>query len=208
MQALQLPPISHKKIAAAAAEYQKHAAELRTLTAAARDLGAQREAATRADREALARAIREGKRDAGSAQVDRLEGELTKARRRIEALDLAVEAAQHDLGQAVERYRTEWLAEIEQRAAHERDDLRQAIERVRHAQAQLATTQSITGWASGFPTRAKLATGSARVPGLSSPNGDPPTVEHIIGALLELTEPPRPKLTLPTPGTASLRRTG
>ncbi|HWH36021.1 MAG TPA: hypothetical protein VNT56_11975, partial [Acidimicrobiales bacterium] len=73
-----------------------------------RDLEDDRRHALEADTNAYAAAIRQGKPDPGQKNVTKLDAELLKARRRSEALKVAVEDAEEELRSAVASHRTEW----------------------------------------------------------------------------------------------------
>lgn len=206
MQTLSLPPISHPKIAKTARAYVTLADELRALLTHAQGVEQRRAAATRSDREALAEAIRSGKSDPGTAAIEKLDAEFAAARRRVEALQLAIGNAQHDLEASIEQHRSEWRESLERDAVKQREALRGAIEAMRQAHATLALTHAVSAWLAEFPQRTKWSPHAGSwIPGLTQPDGTPFSVDDVTVALLELAEPPNPKtprMLVPTnPGT-------
>ncbi len=193
MDTITFPPIEHPKLAPLIGEYDRLVAEYRELQTKRHGLASGRPAALDADAGAFAQAIRADKPDPGPAHVEKVDQELAQVQRRVDALERAVADQLADVTQAVERYGPEVRAKLEQRAAKARGALTKDIEKLRADHAELMQARGIASWLDGFPERTKWSNAvGGWVPLLRSANGEPLTIEHVLGALMALTEPPRP----------------
>ncbi len=193
MGTITFPPIEHPKVAPLIGEYDRLVAEYRALQTKRHQLASGRSAALDADAGAFAAAIRADKPDPGPAHVEKVDQEVAQVARRLDALERAVADQLADVTQAVERYGPEVRAKLDQRAAKARGALTKDVEKLRADHAELMSARGIASWLDGFPERTKWAAQAGGwVPLLRGANGEPLTIEHVLGALTALTEPPRP----------------
>ncbi len=208
METIRFPRIAHPVVAAAITAYERLADEHRDMLTRRHELTSARAEAAAADAAAFAEAIRADKPDPGAKHTQRLEGEIAGAQRRVAALERAVADQLADVTEAVERHRAELAAKLEQRAAKARGALAKDIARLRADHAEMMSARGIASWLDGFPARTKWAAQAGGwVPLLRGANGEPLTIEHVLGALTALTEPPRPATapvypTMPRPESA------
>ncbi len=192
---LELPPeITHKRIRAAAAEYARLLGEHQASSTAAHGLEQARHEAVEVDRRAYADALRagKGKDDPGQPATERADAEILKTRRREEALAVAVAAARTDLIDAVDQHRDEWAAALQKQLEGARDKLREAVDQVSAAHADLAEAHAGVSWLEAFPEQSLWRPGrfAAQLPALRTPSGDAVPTAAAIAALRELAEPP------------------
>ncbi len=193
MDTITFPPIDHPKVAPLIGEYDRLVAEYRELQTKRHGLASGRSAALDADAGAFAQAIRADKPDPGARHVEKVDQEVAQVQRRVDALERAVADQLADVTRAVERYGTEVRAKLDQRAAKARGALTKDIARLRADHAELMQARGVASWLDGFPERTKWSNAvGGWVPLLRSANGEPLTIEHVLGALTALTEPPRP----------------
>ncbi len=204
---VELPPtISNRKVSAAAKEYQRLVADHQAAATVAHDLEEGRREAVEADRRAYAAAIRAGKDDPGQVATTTVDSELLEIRRRESALEHAVTEARNELVATVDQNRGEWLAGIEKRLDGARAGMREALDRLVDAHAELAEAGATRELAEGFPQALwRPERVAARLPSLRTQAGEPVPAVAAISALRELAEPP-PKPAQPAePRCSSLR---
>jgi len=186
-----LPPISHPKVAAAAREYQRLAADYNEqqrglqelkLNDLSVDAVAAREAAT----SAAARAIR-----GGTAVAPELEDEVATAERHVEALKIAVADASAELDHAIDRHREAWHTKLDAQVTEQGVAVVAAVDGLARALEGLAGTRDVKAWLDGFPRSDRWPLGRPRrVPGLPSPETFMPyesaTVQQVLNALRAL----------------------
>lgn len=107
------------EVAELVAELRRLAAEHDEAQRAEDEARQAHEAAEKADREALADAMRAGEADPGSRNVDKAAKRLGDARRRREALARAAEKSYSELAETVKEHRDGWLAALVERQAAE-----------------------------------------------------------------------------------------
>ncbi len=90
---------------------------------------------------AFATAIREGRGEPSERHAEPVEAELAETQRCSEALAKAVEAAERETLELVEREREKWLGRQEKAVREARELLRQALERYVESRAVLADEQ-------------------------------------------------------------------
>lgn len=144
-----------------------------------------RQAAVNADRQAVADALRAGKPAPDETRIAAADTAIAAARRRVEALQIAVSDQAATLAASVDRHRDAWLGDVEQRIARGHTDLAGAIETVAAARGSLADLYTLRSW-----LRGKNATSAPRflshIDGLQTLAGEPmpwPIVEQALRAL-------------------------
>lgn len=141
------------------------------------------------DRQALSRAIRDGRADPGRKKVEQAERDLTQARRQHEALMLAALEAKGELEDVVKARRATLAADAAAQTAEAREVLRGAIADVRAAAAELAQASVAESWCRLFPDPPRGA-GMILLDGLVSRNGSTYTLAQGLVALDALAAEP------------------
>lgn len=182
---------SNKAVAKAAADWSKlverHRAELVRLGQAESAVPA----SEAADRAAYAAALRHGKADPGQPAAEKARAAVDAARRLVDGLVVAADAAREDLVAIVEAERSRWRKTLEEDNAEARRDLLAAVDAVDAARRRLADTLGVTSWLAAFPsTSHKLPMSAASgVAGLESPNGSPYDFSTVLDALRQFGQP-------------------
>ncbi len=196
---LTLPPeIEHPLIEQAAAEYLKLTGNLADAQVKLAELEENRRRSVAADREAHATAIRAGKPDPGEPKTKLADAEILVLNRRREALEVAVGQARRELITTVGEHRAAWQKTIAKRRAQRQEQAATALEQLTAALDALASAVGLEDWLETFtatPERALWHPSrfASRVPGVTSPNGDPYGVSEILAALRTLVDPPASK---------------
>ncbi len=99
-----------------------------------------------ADRQAYASALRSGDKDPGSKHTDKLERSLEAARRKAEALRLALQDLDTERRTLIDKHREEWRSEVEDRLPEAREDLRAALSRMQATRSHLHQLQGVVAW--------------------------------------------------------------
>src|SRR5215211_69389 len=94
-------------------EYERLMQERRVTNRRLGALMRERDSAINRDRMALAQAIKEGKAEPGDKNVQQVEKEVAACRRRIEAIEIALDDAEQALIDVVDEYRDDWIEETE-----------------------------------------------------------------------------------------------
>lgn len=187
-----LPRPGWKELEEAVDAYEKLKQERKVTGARLGELTRKREQAIEADRRALAKAIREGKRDPGGKAVEQIEKEIKACNRRLEALEEALDDAESDLAAVVEEHRKEWSEEAEAEFLEAREEYAAAVEALNEARAVFAERRQLLAWVRRFPDE---QTGSlsfrvrdSYLPRLSAPSVDPYTFSTVVEALREAAQ--------------------
>jgi hypothetical protein len=161
---------------------------------AERDLAA----AEAADRDQMAKAFRDGAEPASDVKaVEKARAAVAEAQRRQAALDTAVNAADVELGEAVEKSRGKWRADCDTAATKAREQARRSLGQLEAALGELNRHAAIAAWLmpdgradAGHPVKPVLATvpGSERV----TANSQPIPVTDLIAWLALVVEPAPP----------------
>lgn len=157
-----------------------------------------RMAAEHLDREAFAGAIRAGRPDPGSGQVEQANAALMEARRRMDATGTALEASRRDLIAAVRETEPGWRGSLDRELEKRRAALKAQVQELARAHANLSETVATRGWLERFveePDRSRWNPAGAlsRLPSLSGANREPVFVAQALDALTALAEPPAPR---------------
>lgn len=196
-----LPPqIAIPAVATVAAELRKLTSDHRAAAEHQRELEESRASAADRDTAAHAAALRLGKGDPGARHVEKADAELGTARRRAEALAVAVGACEADLRAAVGKARGEWSRQLDDDAASARQACREAVDALGDAMAALSAATGAQQWLSGFPRRSRYRPGGALgLAGTGSRNGEPVLVTTALDALRAWAEPPAEAPAAPVP---------
>jgi hypothetical protein len=161
---------------------------------AERDLAA----AEAADRDQMAKAFADDREPTSNTkEVERARAAVAEAQRRQAALDTAVNAADVELGQAVEQTRGKWRADCDTAATKAREQARRSLGQLEAALAEVNRHAAIAAWLApdgradaGHPVKPLLATvpGTERVTANSQPIG----VTDLLAWLALVVEPAPP----------------
>jgi len=191
--AITLPPTKWKEFEEAAEAYRQLQRERKVTDTRLRSLVNSREGAINADRMALAKSIREGKPDPGDKTVEKIEKEIQACKRRLEAIEHALDDAESELIEVVDDYRDDWLPETEEALAQAREEYAEKVEALAKARARVSAAWGLVHWVRHFPN-AEVGAISYRVRGsvvgrLKGLNSDPYPFDQVIAALREDAEP-------------------
>lgn len=189
-------------VAKLAAEGDRLQAELQT-TAAELDRATQNiDAAAEADRAAYAAAVRAAKGDPGTPASDQAAAHRADLERRYDALDVALRQTRSETLRAAvghaDKHQAKLTAHRDKKVQALRDaiaGLDGALEEVRAADTAVRWLQAVTesGAADLNVVRKFRKTGLTILPGLQTHrDAAPTTVESVLNALRELTDPPPP----------------
>jgi hypothetical protein len=109
-------------------------------------LGASREDAAGEDAAAYARALRASKPDPGNPKTEALEANLAAARRKIGALEVALQDLDAERQGVMDAKRQKWSAEVAASMPEAGANLRDAVAAVRSARARLHSLQGLARW--------------------------------------------------------------
>jgi hypothetical protein len=109
-------------------------------------LGASREDAAGEDAAAYAKALRERKADPGNPKTETLEKNLAAARRKIGALEVALQDLDLERRTLMDAKRAKWTAEVQAKTPDAAEALRDAVGTVRSARARLHSLQGLARW--------------------------------------------------------------
>ncbi len=109
-------------------------------------LGASRENAAGEDAAAYAKALRASKPDPGNPKTEALETNLAAARRKIGALEVALQDLDADRRGVMDAKRKKWTAEVEAKMPGAGANLRDAVAAVRSARGRLHSLQGLARW--------------------------------------------------------------
>ena len=151
----------------------------------------QRERAVAADRQAFAKALANGKQDPGTATLDAHDAAAAAARRKAEALDLAVETAAKALGDAIALHGAEWAATVEAELDDAVDAYAALVEQVITARTRVDHLRGVLSFIRQPQGRGYSPAGG-RLLTLVGQNGEPFRTVVVLDALrADATPPPR-----------------
>lgn len=145
----------------------------------------QRAAAAEEDTRAYARAIRQRKGDPGDQAVKSLEEETRAARRRFDALGVAIEGAGRDLVAILEEHRAAALADSDALIETDAAEYRAALERIAEVRGRIVARTGLRRWLAQFPERLKYRAASRPFVAdlIDGRNGEPLTFDRVLAAL-------------------------
>lgn len=150
-------------------------------------LGASRGAAAQEDAAAYAKALRAGRPDPGSPKSEGLEKNLADARRKLDALGLALEDLDSERRALMNAKRKKWSAEVEAKTPEAGAALRDAVAAVQGARGRLHSLQGLARWLEE-PAKAYESKAPARdtftVIGMQTRQESPADVAGALGELL------------------------
>lgn len=171
-------------------EYKTH---LRNRRVAARRVGATANAlenAIRKDLEALKDALVAGQPDPGPKHEEKAKKEAEAAKRRYDALDLAIEDVEIKLIEVIDEHRDEWVEEMEGKEEKAREVFALAIEELAAHRTRLAMRRGLKYWLQNFPEQPSFRFGVSPVLGLTAPHGDAYRWDEVIAAISAVAAPP------------------
>lgn len=189
-----LPPeITSKPIQAAADNLARLSAEEITARRDLARLEDGRRGALAADRAAYAEALAGGKSDPGTAALDEHDARIREARRRTEALAVAVERASDDLAGAMEKHGPAWDKQVSAELAEARTAYAAAVEAMAAARQRVGVLAATLGFIeSGGRQRVFRSALPITMPSLVGRNGEGMLADAVIDALRSEASPPAP----------------
>jgi hypothetical protein len=109
-------------------------------------LGASRENAAQEDAAAYAKALRASKPDPGNPKTEALETNLAAARRKLDALGVALQDLDAERRALMDAKRPKWRSEVRAKTPEAAEALRDAVGAVRSARARLHSLQGLARW--------------------------------------------------------------
>lgn len=164
------------------AEYRKLVSDRHLAYTRLGKLENDRKRAIERDRLALAKALREGGEDPGDAAVEKIDKDTANTRRIIEALELAIEAAEQELIEVVDDHKSTWLADVDTELDGDAQEYLAAIEQMEAARTKLTESVALKRFLSTFPEHG-YNPGHWHVFGLIARNGDPFNWGEVVEAL-------------------------
>ncbi len=150
-------------------------------------LGASRETAAQEDAAAYAKALRERKADPGNPKTETLEKNLVDARRKLDALGVALQDLDAERRTLMDAGRKKWSAEVEAKLPEAAEALRGAVAAVQLARGHLHALQGLARWleapATPFESKAP-AQNTFHVIGVQTNQPPPVNVDGALGEIL------------------------
>jgi hypothetical protein len=193
---LRLPHTEWPELQRAVAEYQFLLNERKAAGYRVGALVQEQERAIRKDLDALKKTLLEGGEDPGAKHEAKVKKEAEAAKRRYDALDLALEDAEVKLIEIVDAHRDEWLAEVATTQEKARTEYEESVETLNKLRARLTRQRSLTHWLTNFPEQPTFRVAFPHVRNLTAPSGDPYAWEQVVEALRLDANPP---LATPSP---------
>ena len=180
----QLPPVDAvwDELKAPIKEYRKLVADRHAAQSRLGALENQRNRAIESDRQALARALREGGDDPGDQAVEKIDKDLALTRRLIESLEIAIYDAEADLIGIVDEHQVEWLSNVDDEIEVVAEEYLAAVRALEAAREKLTASVGLKRFLNTFPDHGYNA-GHWPVFGLIARNGDPFMWGDVIEAL-------------------------
>jgi hypothetical protein len=151
------------------------------------------EDAIRKDLEALKEALVAGQPDPGPSREEKAKKEAEAARRRYEALDLAIEDVEIKLIDVIDAHRDEWATEMDEKVETARAEFELTLQELEARRSRLALRRGVRYWLEHFPEQPSFRFGIGPVFGLIAPHGDAYRWDEVIAALTaEAAPPPEP----------------
>jgi hypothetical protein len=147
-------------------------------------LEGERSRAIEQDRIEYAKALKEGKGDPGGKKVEELEKKIAACKRRLTALEEAIDMATDDLIAVIDEHRDEWAEEVWAEFAATREGYAQAVEALEEARAKVDTKHALLSFVLGFPEEeSTYRVRGSFVAALRAQNGDPYYFSQVVDAL-------------------------
>jgi hypothetical protein len=154
-------------------------------------LGASRDDDAAQDAAAYAKALRERKADPGNPKTEALEASLAAARRKIGALEVALQDLDSERRTLMDAKRSKWSAEVAASMPEAGAALRDAVGAVRSARARLHSLQGLARWLEE-PSKAYESKAPARdtfhVIGMQTRQEPPVDIGGALGEILREAE--------------------
>lgn len=168
---------------AAVADMDRLAGDLEQTVAKIRELHDSQRDAEASDRQAFAAAIKEGKKDPGTKNADKLAADIRNAERRREALKVAITEQAAAITATIDEYRSEWRSEVSDRLPAAQDRLEAAVREVEAARAEIQGLRGLADWlqepAKPYSPQAAAKNTNVIVQGVVNRRGQEPTLASI-----------------------------
>jgi len=150
---LGIPQSGWRELEKARAIYERLTSEYRSTRLLLQTLGVERQAALESDREGHAKALREGKSEPDAGGVGKVDTKIETAKRKLDALELAIDESEDELIALVEAKNPRWLNANAQEQETKRKAYAEAIEQLAQAREELAVSRATERWLRDFPRR-------------------------------------------------------
>jgi hypothetical protein len=153
--------------------------------------GAHRDA-QEADSRNLAAAIRRQGKEPTATLTKKAEDAVAQATRRLEAVAVALQACETELGAAVDEARADWLRDLEAELQERLQEFSGVVEALEIANLRLGTVRATQSWVSAFEAGGKALYRSPGAGVLSSwrlSNGSFASMSDVLTALREMARP-------------------
>jgi hypothetical protein len=180
----QLPPVDAvwDELQGPIKEYRKLVADRHMATTRLGKLENDRVRAIERDRQALAKALREGKEDPGDQAVEKIDKDLAQTRRKIAALETAIYDAEAELIALVDEHQAEWIENTDAEIGDVAQEYLAAVDALEAAREKMTAAVGLKRFLHTFPEHGYNA-GHWPVYGLIARNGDPFLWGEVVGAL-------------------------
>jgi hypothetical protein len=182
---IQLPPSPWPELKKVAEQYEKLARERRVTGTRLGGLEGERTRAIEQDRIALAKAIKDGKDDPGSKRVEKIEKEIAACKRRLEALEEALDMASGDLIATVDEHREEWSEEAQSELEAVQSVYAEAVEALASAREEVSAQYALFRWVRMFPDEPTYRIRGSFLTTLRAQHGDPYFFSQVVDSLRE-----------------------
>jgi hypothetical protein len=157
------------------------------------------------DRDQMAKAFREGREPTSSTkQVEQLRAAVAEAQRRQQALDAAVDQADAELGQTIERNRDKWARDCDTRIAKAQTQAARLLAELETQLAEATRQRAIAYWlmpSGGADTGRPVKPAHDSIPGTEqmTANGARLAVGDALAWIRSVVEPAEPATSAPAP---------
>jgi DNA repair exonuclease SbcCD ATPase subunit len=186
---LSLPETDFAELNEAKTTYEQLLRERKVTEQRLRTLEREREDLVEKERRELAQAIKKGKtlKDQGKRE-ERIEKEVAACKRRLEAIEEALDDAENDLIIVLDGHRDEWIPDVEGSLDEILSEYSEAVEALAEVRARVSSKYTLLRWLRGFPETEQtynVAPGIALLPRLRAAHGEPYRFDEVLEALRE-----------------------
>ncbi|MGI9120537.1 MAG: hypothetical protein ACR2G7_10545 [Acidimicrobiales bacterium] len=185
----QLPPLALGEVNEPAKEWSRLHAESVAADRRLFDLEEARQAAVEQDQGAYAKALRTGRGDPGAKLTAKIDAELGDARRRADALQLAVADAYADLQEAIRKHSAAWRDILDRQREEAVEAFNAALASLQAADRQLGLVKGTIAWLDRGVDRPFNPARHVLVD-LVGRNGEPAPMDSVLAALTAIGQVP------------------
>lgn len=124
--------------------------------------------------------------DPGEKRVEKIEKEISACKRRLEALEVALDDAEDDLLAQVDEHRDEWASEVEAELEEAREEYAKAVESLSVVRHKVSAKYALLRFVRLFPEEeTSYRIRGSYVASLKAPHGEPYLFDAVIQALTQ-----------------------